>query len=170
MLSSTHMTIIFFFSFPQADPRFLWNSFMLEVLVDNKVRLLNYNQSTFFPGFLFKILWYGAIILQLEPYLLPVMQGNILLNMPAFLQLILKLDQHHHKFVYHVKLSLNQSERFQSFQSAIGKDIIDVTLVARRCNRRTGKPQFCISWFIWGKVPFFLDAFPILLLLIYYFC
>ncbi|KAK6127585.1 hypothetical protein DH2020_038675 [Rehmannia glutinosa] len=59
----------------QADPRFLWNSYMLEVLIDNK----------------------------LDPYLLPVMQGS-----------------------------------FHSFQAAIGKDILDVALIARRCTRRTG--------------------------------
>lgn len=59
----------------QADPRFLWNNYMLEVLIENK----------------------------LDPYLLPVMQGT-----------------------------------FQNFQAAIGKDIIDVTLIARRCTRRTG--------------------------------
>ncbi|XP_052191197.1 phosphoinositide phosphatase SAC7-like [Diospyros lotus] len=59
----------------QADPRFLWNNYMLEVLIDNK----------------------------LDPYLLPVIQGS-----------------------------------FHSFQAAIGKDIIDVTLIARRCTRRTG--------------------------------
>ncbi|KAI3462314.1 hypothetical protein Pfo_018977 [Paulownia fortunei] len=59
----------------QADPRFLWNNYMLEVLIENK----------------------------LDPYLLPVMQGS-----------------------------------FQSFQAAIGKDILDVALIARRCTRRTG--------------------------------
>lgn len=59
----------------QADPRFLWNNYMLEVLIDYK----------------------------LDPYLLPVLQGS-----------------------------------FNSFQSAIGRDIIDVTLIARRCTRRTG--------------------------------
>ncbi|CAK9164941.1 unnamed protein product [Ilex paraguariensis] len=63
----------------QADPRFLWNNYMLEVLIDNK----------------------------LDPYLLPVVQGNILFC-------------------------------FQNFQAAIGKDIIDVMLIARRCTRRTG--------------------------------
>ncbi|XP_057965812.1 phosphoinositide phosphatase SAC6-like [Malania oleifera] len=59
----------------QAEPRFLWNNYMMEVLIDNK----------------------------LDPYLLPVVQGS-----------------------------------FQHFQAAIGKDIIDVTLIARRCTRRTG--------------------------------
>lgn len=59
----------------QAEPRFLWNNYMLEVLIDNK----------------------------LDPFLLPVVQGS-----------------------------------FQNFQAAIGKDIIDVTLMARRCTRRTG--------------------------------
>ncbi|KAL7192856.1 hypothetical protein ACSBR2_024631 [Camellia fascicularis] len=59
----------------QADPRFFWNNYLLEVLIDNK----------------------------LDPYLLPVIQGT-----------------------------------FQNFQAAIGKDIIDVTLIARRCTRRTG--------------------------------
>ncbi|KZV26756.1 hypothetical protein F511_33153 [Dorcoceras hygrometricum] len=50
----------------QADPRFLWNGYMLEVLIDNKVFC------------------------------------------------------------------------FQNFQAAVGKDILDVTLLARRCTRRTG--------------------------------
>ncbi|KAJ8614968.1 hypothetical protein MRB53_021853 [Persea americana] len=59
----------------QADLRFLWNHYMLEVLIDNK----------------------------LEPYLLPVIQGS-----------------------------------FQNFQVEIGKEIVDVTLIARRCTRRTG--------------------------------
>lgn len=59
----------------QAEPRFLWNNYMLEVLIDNK----------------------------LDPYLLPVVQGS-----------------------------------FHYFQAAIGKDIIDVTLIARRCTRRNG--------------------------------
>uniref|UniRef100_A0A7N0UIM5 SAC domain-containing protein n=1 Tax=Kalanchoe fedtschenkoi TaxID=63787 RepID=A0A7N0UIM5_KALFE len=59
----------------QADPRFLWNNYMLEVLIENK----------------------------LDPYLLPLIQGS-----------------------------------FQNFQSAIGKDILDVTLIARRCTRRIG--------------------------------
>ncbi|KAM7529511.1 hypothetical protein LguiB_032921 [Lonicera macranthoides] len=59
----------------QANPRFLWNNYMLEMLIDNK----------------------------LDPYLLPVMQGS-----------------------------------FNHFQAAIGKDIVDVTLIARRCTRRIG--------------------------------
>ncbi|XWS45639.1 hypothetical protein CRYUN_Cryun15aG0153800 [Craigia yunnanensis] len=59
----------------QAEPRFLWNNYMLEVLLDNK----------------------------LDPYLLPVVQGS-----------------------------------FHNFQAAIGKEIVDVTLIARRCTRRNG--------------------------------
>ncbi|CAA3030495.1 phosphoinositide phosphatase SAC6-like [Olea europaea subsp. europaea] len=59
----------------QADPRFLWNNYMMEVLIDNK----------------------------LDPYLLPVVQGS-----------------------------------FQNFQAAIGKDILNVMLIARRCTRRNG--------------------------------
>ncbi|CAK9320819.1 unnamed protein product [Citrullus colocynthis] len=59
----------------QAEPRFLWNNYLLELLIDNK----------------------------LDPYLLPVIQGS-----------------------------------FQNFQAAIGKVIVDVTLIARRCTRRTG--------------------------------
>ncbi|XP_021907955.1 phosphoinositide phosphatase SAC6-like isoform X2 [Carica papaya] len=59
----------------QAEPRFLWNNYMLEVLIDNK----------------------------LDPFLLPVIQGS-----------------------------------FHSFQAAIGKEIVDVTLIARRCTRRNG--------------------------------
>ncbi|KAL4186473.1 hypothetical protein AMTRI_Chr09g14310 [Amborella trichopoda] len=60
----------------QANPRFFWNNYMLEVLIDNK----------------------------LDPYLLPVIQGS-----------------------------------FQNFQATVGKNIADVTLIARRCTRRTGK-------------------------------
>ncbi|KAM0057432.1 putative phosphatidylinositol-3,4-bisphosphate 4-phosphatase [Helianthus debilis subsp. tardiflorus] len=60
----------------QAEPRFLWNNYMLELLIDNK---------------------------KLDAYILPVIQGT-----------------------------------FQSFEVAIGKDIIDVTLIARRCTRRNG--------------------------------
>ncbi|GLT82535.1 hypothetical protein SLE2022_008990 [Rubroshorea leprosula] len=59
----------------QAEPRFLWNNYMLEVLIDNK----------------------------LDPYLLPVVQGS-----------------------------------FHYFQAAIGKEIANVTLIARRCTRRNG--------------------------------
>ncbi|XP_050101870.1 phosphoinositide phosphatase SAC7-like isoform X4 [Malus sylvestris] len=59
----------------QAEPRFLWNNYMLEGMIDNK----------------------------LDPYLLPIVQGS-----------------------------------FHHFQAAIGKDIIDVTLIARRCTRRNG--------------------------------
>ncbi|CAB4318323.1 unnamed protein product [Prunus armeniaca] len=59
----------------QAEPRFLWNNYMLEGLIDSK----------------------------LDPYLLPIVQGS-----------------------------------FHHFQAAIGKDIIDVTLIARRCTRRNG--------------------------------
>nr|XP_010918247.1 phosphoinositide phosphatase SAC6 isoform X2 [Elaeis guineensis] len=59
----------------QAEPRFLWNNYMLEPLIDS-----NLNQ-----------------------YLLPVIQGS-----------------------------------YQHFQAAIGTNIVDVTLIARRCTRRTG--------------------------------
>ncbi|KAE8671451.1 Phosphoinositide phosphatase SAC7 [Hibiscus syriacus] len=59
----------------QEEPRFLWNSYMLEVLIDHK----------------------------LDPFLLPVFQGS-----------------------------------FQNFQAAFGKEIVDVTLIARRCTRRNG--------------------------------
>ncbi|GAB2223953.1 hypothetical protein Droror1_Dr00004698 [Drosera rotundifolia] len=59
----------------QADPRYLWNNYMMEMLIDSK----------------------------LDQYLLPIVQGT-----------------------------------FQHFQAAIGKDIVDVTLIARRCTRRTG--------------------------------
>ncbi|KAK1587689.1 hypothetical protein Q3G72_015890 [Acer saccharum] len=59
----------------QAEPRFLWNNYMLEMAIDNK----------------------------LDPYLLPIIQGS-----------------------------------FHHFQTAIGRDIVDVTLIARRCTRRNG--------------------------------
>lgn len=59
----------------QVDPKFVWNNYMLESLIDNK----------------------------LDQYLLPVIQGS-----------------------------------FQNFQADIGKNTIDLTLIARRCTRRTG--------------------------------
>lgn len=59
----------------QADPRFLWNNYMLEPLIENKM----------------------------DPYLLPVIQGS-----------------------------------YQHFQATVGTNIVDVTLIARRCTRRTG--------------------------------
>ncbi|ONK55899.1 uncharacterized protein A4U43_C10F2100 [Asparagus officinalis] len=59
----------------QADPRFLWNNYLLEALIESKV----------------------------DPYLLPIIQGS-----------------------------------YQNFQAAIGTSIVDVTLIARRCTRRTG--------------------------------
>ncbi|XP_039026131.1 phosphoinositide phosphatase SAC6-like isoform X2 [Hibiscus syriacus] len=59
----------------QGEPRFLWNGYMLEALIDK----------------------------ELDPYLLPVVQGS-----------------------------------FHNFQATIGKEIVDVTLIARRCTRRNG--------------------------------
>ncbi|KAM0970121.1 hypothetical protein ACFX14_018218 [Malus domestica] len=67
----------------QAEPRFLWNNYMMEGMIDNK----------------------------LDPYLLPIVQGNILNSF--FLSVYCRF-------------------------SSIGKDIIDVTLIARRCTRRNG--------------------------------
>ncbi|KAK1325658.1 Phosphoinositide phosphatase SAC7 [Acorus calamus] len=59
----------------EADPRFLWNDYMLEVLIDSEV----------------------------DRYLLPLVQGS-----------------------------------YQNFRAEVGKDTVDVTLIARRCTRRTG--------------------------------
>lgn len=33
---------------PQAEPRFLWNNYMLEVLIDNKVRLMSVLHASFY--------------------------------------------------------------------------------------------------------------------------
>lgn len=41
-------------------------------------------------------------------------------------------------YVMLLGVKLNQTSGFQYFQAAIGKDIIDVTLIARRCTRRIG--------------------------------
>ncbi|KAG6385861.1 hypothetical protein SASPL_154744 [Salvia splendens] len=92
----------------QADPRFLWNNYMLEVLIDNKVKFLDesYEYSNFFLGsfhFYIVVTELDIILMQLDPYLLPVIQGS-----------------------------------FQNIQAAIGKEILDVALIARRCTRRTG--------------------------------
>ncbi|CAN8278759.1 unnamed protein product [Cochlearia groenlandica] len=75
----------------QAEPRFLWNNYMLEVLIDNK----------------------------LDQFLLPVIQGNILIIIVSLSFLLL----------LHLATS---------FETAIGRDIVDITLIARRCTRRNG--------------------------------
>lgn len=59
----------------QADPRFLWNNYMMEAFIDNK----------------------------LDQYVLPVIQGS-----------------------------------YSHFQAEIGKNHVSITLIARRCTRRTG--------------------------------
>ncbi|KAH0942444.1 hypothetical protein HID58_002081 [Brassica napus] len=73
----------------QAEPRFLWNNYMLEVLIDNKL--------------------FHSLVFCLRDYVL-------LLN----------------------ESFLNPESRFNSFETAIGKDIVDITLIARRCTRRNG--------------------------------
>eukprot|EP00268_Persea_americana_P023543 TRINITY_DN2311_c1_g1_i2.p1 TRINITY_DN2311_c1_g1~~TRINITY_DN2311_c1_g1_i2.p1 ORF type:complete len:664 (-),score=114.77 TRINITY_DN2311_c1_g1_i2:241-2232(-) len=79
----------------QADPRFLWNNYMLEVLIDNK----------------------------LEPYLLPVIQGS-----------------------------------FENIQSAVGKNNVDVTLISRRCTRRTGTRMWRRGADLDGYVANFVES------------
>ncbi|KAF3563648.1 hypothetical protein DY000_02011844, partial [Brassica cretica] len=71
----------------QAEPRFLWNNYMLEVLIDNK----------------------------LDQFLLPLIQGNILYSISSF-------------------SSISVLCRIIT----IGRDIVDITLIARRCTRRNG--------------------------------
>ena len=39
---------------------------------------------------------------------------------------------------FYFKFFLNCSSSFNNFQAAIGEDVVDVTLVARRCTRRNG--------------------------------
>ncbi|CAH9133499.1 unnamed protein product [Cuscuta epithymum] len=85
----------------QADPRFVWNNYIMEVLIDSK----------------------------LDPFLLPVLQGS-----------------------------------FHNFQAAIGKDIIDVTLIARRCNRRTGTRMWRRGADSDGYVANFVESEQILLM------
>ncbi|CAN4078597.1 unnamed protein product [Withania somnifera] len=85
----------------QADPRFVWNNYVMEQLIDNK----------------------------LDPFLLPVVQGS-----------------------------------FHNFQAAIGKDIIDVTLIARRCNRRAGTRMWRRGADSDGFVANFVESEQIILL------
>ncbi|KAG6507245.1 hypothetical protein ZIOFF_032587 [Zingiber officinale] len=72
----------------QANLRFVWNSYMLEALIDKE---------------------------NLDSYMLPIIQGSIL-------------------------IFLNWISGFQTFQATIGSQIINVTLIARRCMMRAG---FC---------------------------
>lgn len=83
----------------QAEPRFLWNSYMLEQFIDNK----------------------------LDPYLLPIIQGS-----------------------YH------------NFQAAIGTNIVDVTLIARRCTRRIGTRMWRRGADLEGYVANFVETEQIL--------
>ncbi|XP_020683549.1 phosphoinositide phosphatase SAC7 [Dendrobium catenatum] len=83
----------------QADPRFLWNGYMLEALIDNN----------------------------LDPYLLPVMQGS-----------------------------------YQHFEAALGTNIIDVSLIARRCTRRTGTRMWRRGADLEGYVANFVETEQIL--------
>ncbi|CAL9094918.1 unnamed protein product [Musa textilis] len=79
----------------QAEPRFLWNSYMLEALIDNK----------------------------LDSYVLPIIQGS-----------------------------------YQNFQAAIGPKVVDVTLIARRCTRRTGTRMWRRGADMEGYVANFVES------------
>ncbi|CAL9161819.1 phosphoinositide phosphatase SAC6-like isoform X1 [Musa acuminata AAA Group] len=83
----------------QAEPRFLWNSYMLEALIDNK----------------------------LDSYVLPIIQGS-----------------------------------YQNFQAAIGRKVVDVTLIARRCTRRTGTRMWRRGADMEGYVANFVESEQIL--------
>ncbi|THU67093.1 hypothetical protein C4D60_Mb05t21020 [Musa balbisiana] len=83
----------------QAEPRFLWNSYMLEALIDNK----------------------------LDSYVLPIIQGS-----------------------------------YQNFQAAIGPKVVDVTLIARRCTRRTGTRMWRRGADMEGYVANFVESEQIL--------
>ncbi|KAG6515697.1 hypothetical protein ZIOFF_026126 [Zingiber officinale] len=94
----------------QAEPRFLWNSYMLEALIDNKVRfgfVYATNHPRKYPDIVFCSFVFS-----------PVLQVSS--NLLSYCN------------------SLNRISGFQSFQAAIGSQIIDVTLIARRCTRRAG--------------------------------
>ncbi|KAK6922504.1 SAC domain [Dillenia turbinata] len=96
----------------QADPRYVWNNYMMEVLIDNK----------------------------LDPFLVPVIQGNILI----FLLIYVNFDR--------------DTLRFQNFQAAIEKDIVDVTLIARRCTRRIGTRMWRRGADLDGYVANFVES------------
>ncbi|CAL9782681.1 unnamed protein product [Musa acuminata subsp. burmannicoides] len=83
----------------QAEPRFLWNSYMLEALIDNK----------------------------LDSYILPIIQGC-----------------------------------YQNFQAAIGPKVVNVTLIARRCTRRTGTRMWRRGADTEGYVANFVESEQIL--------
>lgn len=83
----------------QADPRFLWNAYLLESLIDNK----------------------------LDPYILPVMQGS-----------------------------------YQHFEAAVGTNIVDVSLISRRCTRRTGTRMWRRGADLDGYVANFVETEQIL--------
>lgn len=141
---------------PQADPRFLWNNYLLEPLIDRKVATQIQICDPIFPALLYSIFrgsWCWPFVwlcsLQLDRYLLPVIQGNILSIL--FACCCMKLHQGLTYFRSHDKMLdlplctfelLNWLSRFQHFQAAIGKDIADVTLIARRCTRRNGTFDF----------------------------
>lgn len=79
-----------FYWVEQADDRFLWNKVLMQELIEQKVRdLLKFHrQPRNVHCWLFGLLNFAASwflletvgIMQVEPYILPVIQGNILLN------------------------------------------------------------------------------------------
>lgn len=71
----------------QAEPRFLWNNYMLELLIDKKVSLMPKLLLPLRASFSYIFNVYFTVtaehlcgfLLQLDPFLLPVVQGNILI-------------------------------------------------------------------------------------------
>ena len=61
----------------QADPRFVWNRNLLEELIETKVILFEENTNVFLI-FLFRLLTYFYTLLQLDEFITPLIQGNIL--------------------------------------------------------------------------------------------
>ena len=61
----------------QADPRFVWNRNLLEELIETKVILFEENTNVFLI-FIFRRLTYFYMLLQLDEFITPLIQGNIL--------------------------------------------------------------------------------------------
>ena len=86
LLFQTFMYLIILHMFvSQADPRFLWNNYMLEVLIDNKVGLLPVVFMYYVPfyqntGHICCSLTVASYV-QLDQYLLPLIQGSILISL-----------------------------------------------------------------------------------------
>ncbi|KAJ4977732.1 hypothetical protein NE237_008512 [Protea cynaroides] len=107
----------------QADPRFVWNKNLLEELIEWK----------------------------LDPFIIPLIQGNIL-----------SLSLHMLSPLYYLNLSLSLSLSlswgFQTVQFTLKDSPANITLISRRCNRRLGTRMWSRGANLEGDTANFIET------------